>query len=248
MAARCSRHSARYSSASCVLKIDHLFVLLTEMPLPTLRFPASALKRSNSLTARGRSSPQRSNRPSAPARSMARASPCRPSAATVAAAPLSACACSRTPGAVRFLDPPAQIVQLRGNILEEAFEDDARQLPVSHQPSATEPPHRKSRSTVPAEALAQEMPRCGQPSGKHLRQARRFNRLGKIIVHPFAQTSVPVGRHRVGRESDDRNARMNRTADKAGGFEAVHHRHLAVHQHQVVASAAGPLQRPRRRW
>ena len=28
---------------------------------------------------------------------------------------------------------------------------------------------------------------------------------------------------------------MNRLADTAGRFEAVHHRHLAVHQHQVVA-------------
>ena len=66
--------------------------------------------------------------------------------------------------------------------------------------------------------------------------AGQFHRFRKIVVHPSAQTSFPVGRHRVGRDGDDRNARMDRCADTAGRFKAVHHRHLAVHQHQVVAS------------
>ena len=39
---------------------------------------------------------------------------------------------------------------------------------------------------------------------------------------------------------------MRRLADTAGGFEAVHHRHLAIHQHQMVGAIAATLRRLRR--
>ncbi len=62
-------------------------------------------------------------------------------------------------------------------------------------------------------------------------------------VHAGVQVFLDLVHHGVGRQRDDRRAPPPATrldgADFAGGRDAVHHRHLDVHQDQVVV-ASGP--------
>ena len=63
-----------------------------------------------------------------------------------------------------------------------------------------------------------------------------LHRLGEKVVHSLANASVTVTRHRIGREGDDGNEGIAPLANPARSFVAVHHRHLAVHQDQIVSA------------
>ena len=81
--------------------------------------------------------------------------------------------------------------------------------------------------------------------GEHRRpEIVRFDRFGDVRVHPRREAPIAVRLHRIRRHRDDREVLEARvTADLAGGRHAVHHRHLHVHQHDVVPRSAYPLER-----
>ncbi|OEZ52482.1 hypothetical protein DUGA6_61160 [Duganella sp. HH105] len=90
-----------------------------------------------------------------------------------------------------------------------------------------------------------------------MRQRIPVHRLGREAVHAGGGGGLAVRRQHAGRHGDDgdgrRAARLLAGADGARGRQAVHLRHLHVHQDQVVAAlvrhaqrggaVAGPLQR-----
>ena len=75
-----------------------------------------------------------------------------------------------------------------------------------------------------------------RPLRKHVRQLRHLHRLREEVVHSRANASVTVTRHRIGREGDDGKEGIAPLANPARGFVAVHHRHFAVHQDQIVSA------------
>ena len=88
---------------------------------------------------------------------------------------------------------------------------------------------------------------AGKVAGEHIGECVKIDGLGKIIIHPGGEAIVAVAFHSVGGEGDDGDVRCRaavlrgglfQAADLAGGFEAVHFGHLAVHEDQVVARAA----------
>ena len=70
-------------------------------------------------------------------------------------------------------------------------------------------------------------------------QMRRLDRFRDIRVHAGLQAALAIAVHGVGRHGDDRQIRSQRgsPANQAGGFEAVEHGHLDVHQHQIVVGS-----------
>ena len=70
-----------------------------------------------------------------------------------------------------------------------------------------------------------------------------IDRLGKVAIHSRRQAAIPVALHRMGRHGDDRHpaAAVFALADGSRGFQAVHARHLHVHQDHVVAVLLGQV-------
>ena len=68
-------------------------------------------------------------------------------------------------------------------------------------------------------------------------EGRDLERLGDVPVHPGFEAALAVALHGVGRHGDDRDVLTARgplaLADRGGGLEAVHLRHLHVHEDQV---------------
>ena len=68
--------------------------------------------------------------------------------------------------------------------------------------------------------------------------------LGEEAVHPGVQAKLFVALHGVGRQRHDGQVgatALRKIADRCGGLVAVHHRHLAIHQHEVEISGAHPV-------
>jgi hypothetical protein len=82
-------------------------------------------------------------------------------------------------------------------------------------------------------------------AGDHAEEVRRLERLGDEIVHAGGEAGGLVGTHGVGGQGDDRQVGGDAAefADEPGGPQAVHHRHLHVHQDQVEAAAPRRLDR-----
>ena len=62
------------------------------------------------------------------------------------------------------------------------------------------------------------------------------DRLADVAVHACVQATVGIARQRVGRQGDDRHAGLlgvRQVADRSGGCQTVHDRHLNVHEHYV---------------
>ena len=98
----------------------------------------------------------------------------------------------------------------------------AARLPLRHRASV---PLRRRPATDPAiEGGAQLVER---------------QRLGQVVVHPGRDAALVVFATRVRRQRQDRRARpaIGRLAhaDDLGGLDAVHVRHVAIHQDHVVA-------------
>ena len=65
------------------------------------------------------------------------------------------------------------------------------------------------------------------------------DRLGDVIVHAGAQAGLAILVEGIGGHREDWRAGVaGQAADQAGGGEAVEHRHLHVHQDQVVGGRA----------
>ncbi len=76
---------------------------------------------------------------------------------------------------------------------------------------------------------------AADPAGERSAQYLRLDRLGDMVVHAGCQNAGAVFDHRVGRHGNDRQRTVpRRPADRPGGREAVHDRHLHVHQHRGV--------------
>ena len=59
-----------------------------------------------------------------------------------------------------------------------------------------------------------------------------------MIVHPRRQTAFAIARHGVGGHGDNRQAHpIRQRTDGARRGESIHHRHLHVHQHNIVDRA-----------
>ncbi len=59
-------------------------------------------------------------------------------------------------------------------------------------------------------------------------------RLGQKIIQPAGQGFIPRFRENIGRQSDDLHARRHRTlAQMSCRFDAVHRRHVQIHQDQI---------------
>ena len=64
--------------------------------------------------------------------------------------------------------------------------------------------------------------------------------LADMVVHARGQAGFTVGGHRIGRHRHDRQVRVPEVVtDVAGGCQAIHHRHLQVHQHDVEGRLGG---------
>ena len=66
-------------------------------------------------------------------------------------------------------------------------------------------------------------------------QLRQVRRLGEHLVHAGLAGAILRVLERIGGERDDghRAARQRQRTDRARSGEAVHHRHVQVHQHDV---------------
>ena len=79
-----------------------------------------------------------------------------------------------------------------------------------------------------------------QPAFKAGGQRLDHDRLGQVVVHPRVQALLPVTAERVRGHRHDRAAQPA-TAQLPRCFVAVHARHLAVHQDQVIVRLRGPI-------
>ena len=81
-----------------------------------------------------------------------------------------------------------------------------------------------------------------QPCRERPCQLPGVYRFSDVVVHARVQAGLAVGGHRVGRHGHDGRSRVALIgAQGARGGKTVHHRHLHVHQHEVViAPGAAP--------
>ena len=78
------------------------------------------------------------------------------------------------------------------------------------------------------------MPR--QPFQDHHIQFVGIDRFGQEVIHPGIQAQRLILGEGIGCHGDNRQFSVFRHgADAAGGLQAIHHRHLHVHQYQIVA-------------
>ena len=67
-----------------------------------------------------------------------------------------------------------------------------------------------------------------------------------MVVHTGIQTLLSLSCHGVGGHGDNWQVRQaQRLPDMTGGAQAVHDRHLHVHQHHVIHRVGGRHQRDR---
>src|SRR5690606_22358196 len=97
-----------------------------------------------------------------------------------------------------------------------------------------------SAATWPRSWAASSRPDPGRRSGHaadEVGEIVHVERLGDEVVHAGLHAHAPVLVEDVGREGDDAGLARGRGADETRGAGAVHDRHLAVHEHQIVLAA-----------
>ena len=110
---------------------------------------------------------------------------------------------------------------------------------------------RAARRRWPAEAPGARdrrvRDRVAEPAGQRRVEVLRAQRLGQVVVHARGEAALAVALHRVGRHRDDRQRggpRLLAAADLARGRVAVELGHLAVHEHERVASLGDARRAP----
>src|SRR5882724_5490649 len=71
-----------------------------------------------------------------------------------------------------------------------------------------------------------------------------LHRLGDVVVHPGGEAALAIALHGIRRHGDDGHVRAYRRfalADRGRRLVAIHLRHLAVHEHGMVADAGRGL-------
>ena len=141
-------------------------------------------------------------------------------------------------GSIAGGETSAQLLELKGSILEKGSEDDSGQIAVPHETAqeGTGLEDRSRRLDGGGRRGGCRGSRLGRPSRQGFRQAREFYRFGKIVVHAFGEAAIAVEGHGAGGEGDDGNAGGDRLADLMGRLVAVHHRHSTIHQDQGKVS------------
>src|SRR5262249_44765567 len=83
------------------------------------------------------------------------------------------------------------------------------------------------------------------PAGQHALEFFGSNRLGEVVVHSRGETTLPVTLHSVGGHGDDRyfGRRSIQIPNGQGRLVAIHHRHHAIHEDDVVGVAGDQLDR-----
>lgn len=72
----------------------------------------------------------------------------------------------------------------------------------------------------------------------------QLDRFRDIVVHACGQAPLPVTFQRAGRHGDDRHMALVtlQPAEFHRGLIPIHHRHLAIHQHQIVCTSRPGIQ------
>ncbi len=85
----------------------------------------------------------------------------------------------------------------------------------------------------------------GEPAVQHVAQHAELDRLREVVVHAHRVALVHRALLHVRRHRHDGHVAVRRVhgADAARGLEAVHARHVAVHQHQLVVLLREALER-----
>ncbi len=61
---------------------------------------------------------------------------------------------------------------------------------------------------------------------------------GDIVIHAGFEAKIPIAFHGAGGHGDDGQIRqLQLSPDQASGFDAIHFRHLYVHQHRMIIAA-----------
>ena len=86
---------------------------------------------------------------------------------------------------------------------------------------------------------------CGpDPARQGVGELARVDRLGDVVVHAGGGAGAAILRHGGGGHGDDRHGPPGRQeADTPCRFEAVHHRHVQIHQHGVEFAVLHRVQR-----
>ena len=93
---------------------------------------------------------------------------------------------------------------------------------------------RRTPLRCPVRHLLASRRRAAHPAGNGAEHAAHVQRLGDVIVHADGQGAFAITRHGVGCHGNHRQVLQGCVgADVPCGLVAVHHRHLAVHQHAV---------------
>ena len=106
-------------------------------------------------------------------------------------------------------------------------------------PSVTPAPSVTAVPPCVTAPIGPPQPPFRRASAARCRAVVQVEGLAQVVVHPGGEAAFAVPRDGVGGQRDDRQtpaaARRLVGPDHAGGGEAVHHRHLAVHEDEVVA-------------
>ena len=85
---------------------------------------------------------------------------------------------------------------------------------------------------------------CADPARQRRPQLRRVDGFGHVVVHAHGEAALAIGLHRVGGHGDHRQVgEAGVGPQQARGSLAVHHGHLHVHEHHVVAFALQGVER-----
>ena len=134
------------------------------------------------------------------------------------------------PGVLPF-DPPSQLIELSGVVLlQEQSHCLTQEFPVPTD-------HRQCCVQVDRWHITEHLIRIQEPFDRVL-EFFRAHRFGDVAVHARGQTFLPVLLHGVGSHGEDRDVSVDRhfpLSDTPCGLQAIHLRHLYVHQDQIQA-------------
>ena len=148
------------------------------------------------------------------------------------------------------LDKAHQHIGVQRGLAQGALQAQGRIEALHHRRPPCQPrnrgQHRRLARSCPDRrghrGLAQSWPRL-DPAGQGTPQRGRLDGLGNVVIHARSKAALPVGIHGVGGHGDHRQVLQAWVlAQLPGGGLSVHHRHLHVHQHNVIRGLAQLVQ------